>query len=84
MRQNSVAIAMAIINRYGDTMICFSNIPAFRSISKPRILAIPPSPRPQMRSHPIRTEQGLEVHTWLDEATYEKSRNVSNCDLATV
>lgn len=31
-----------------------------------------------------RTEQGLEVHAWLDEATYEKSRKVSNTDLATV
>lgn len=31
-----------------------------------------------------RTEQGLEVHAWLDEAIYEKSRKVSNADLATV
>ena len=31
-----------------------------------------------------RTEQGLEVHAWLDEAMYENSRKVSNKDLATV
>jgi len=31
-----------------------------------------------------KTDKGLEVHAWLDEATYEKSRKVSNADLATV
>lgn len=31
-----------------------------------------------------KTDQGLEVHAWLDEATYEKSRQVSDTDLATV
>ena len=31
-----------------------------------------------------KTDKGLEVHAWLDEATYEKSRKVSNTDLATV
>ena len=31
-----------------------------------------------------KTDQGLEVHAWLDEATYEKARKVSNSDLATV
>lgn len=31
-----------------------------------------------------KTNKGLEVHAWLDEATYEKSRQVSNADLATV
>ena len=31
-----------------------------------------------------KTDKGLEVHAWLDEATYEKSRQVSKTDLATV
>jgi hypothetical protein len=31
-----------------------------------------------------RTQEGLEVHAWLDEATYEKCRKVSDTDLATV
>ena len=31
-----------------------------------------------------RTEQGLEVHAWLDESIYEKARKVPNADLATV
>jgi hypothetical protein len=31
-----------------------------------------------------RTEQGLEVHAWLDEATYEKARKVPDKDLATI
>ena len=31
-----------------------------------------------------RTEQGLEVHAWLDESIYEKSRKISNTDLATI
>lgn len=31
-----------------------------------------------------RTAQGLEVHAWLDGATYEKSRKISDTDLATV
>jgi len=31
-----------------------------------------------------KTDTGLEVHAWLDEATYEKSRQVSDTDLATV
>ena len=31
-----------------------------------------------------KTAQGLEVHAWLDETTYEKSRKVSETDLATV
>jgi len=31
-----------------------------------------------------KTNQGLEVHAWLDEATYEKARKVSESDLATV
>jgi hypothetical protein len=30
------------------------------------------------------TEQGLEVHAWLDEKKYEKGREVSDADLATV
>ncbi len=31
-----------------------------------------------------RTEQGLEVHAWLDEAQYTKSKKVSDADLAEV
>lgn len=31
-----------------------------------------------------RTEQGLEVHAWLDESIYEKARKIPNADLATV
>lgn len=31
-----------------------------------------------------RTEEGLEVHAWLDQREYEKSRTVTDQDLATV
>lgn len=31
-----------------------------------------------------KTDKDLEVHAWLNEAIYEKSRKVSNADLATV
>lgn len=31
-----------------------------------------------------RTEQGLEVHAWLDEAQYTKSKKISDADLAEV
>ena len=31
-----------------------------------------------------RTEQGLEVHAWLDESTYEKARKVPDKDPATI
>ena len=31
-----------------------------------------------------RTEEGLEVHAWLDQREYEKSRTVTSQDMATV
>jgi hypothetical protein len=29
-----------------------------------------------------RTQQGLEVHAWLDENTYEKGRKVSDAEIS--